>query len=156
VGFSVGGVLDPVSQVETPVFGQLLTIVATLLYFQVDGHHLVLLALGSSFQLIPPFGAHLGAPLLTDVTGLIQRTYDIGLKLAFPVMGATFLIHVTMGILGRLVPQMNILLTSFPITIAVGLLVLGLGLPFIALVFQDSIIGMESILWELLQELGHG
>jgi flagellar biosynthetic protein FliR len=156
VGFSVGGVLDPVSQVETPVFGQLLTIVATLLYFQVDGHHLVLLALGSSFQLIPPFGAHLGSPLLTDVTGLIQRTYDIGLKLAFPVMGATFLIHVTMGILGRLVPQMNILLTSFPITIAVGLLVLGLGLPFIALVFQDSIIGMESILWELLQELGHG
>jgi len=156
VGFAMAGVLDPVTQVETPVFGQLLTILATLLYFQVDGHHLVLLALGSSFQLIPPFGAHLGAPLLTDVTGLIQRTYDIGLKLAFPVMAATFLIHVTMGLLGRLVPQMNILLTSFPITIATGLLVLGLGLPFIALVFQDSIVGMESILWELLQELKHG
>ena len=156
VGFAMAGVLDPVTQVETPVFGQLLTILATLLYFQVDGHHLILLALGMSFQLIPPFGAHLGSPLLTDVTGLIQRTYDIGLKLAFPVMAATFLIHVTMGILGRLVPQMNIMLTSFPITIAVGLLVLGLGLPFIALVFQDSIIGMESILWDLLQELGHG
>jgi flagellar biosynthetic protein FliR len=156
VGFAMAGVLDPVTQVETPVFGQLLTILTTLLYFQVDGHHLVLLALGSSFQLIPPFGAHLGAPLLTDVTGLIQRTYDTGLKLAFPVMAATFLVHVTMGILGRLVPQMNIMLTSFPITIAMGLLVLGLGLPFIALVFQDSIVGMESILWDLLQELGHG
>ncbi|MEJ2230958.1 MAG: flagellar biosynthetic protein FliR [Nitrospirales bacterium] len=156
VGFAMAGVLDPVTQVETPVFGQLLTVLATLLYFQVDGHHLVLLALGSSFQLIPPFGAHLGAPLLTDAAGLMQRTYDIGLKLAFPVMAATFLVHVTMGILGRLVPQMNIMLTSFPITIAVGLLVLGLGLPFIALVFQDSIVGMESILWDLLQELGHG
>jgi flagellar biosynthetic protein FliR len=156
VGFAMAGVLDPVSQVETPVFGQLLTILATLLYFQVDGHHLVLLALGSSFQLFPPVGAHVGAPLLTDVTGLMQQTYDTGLKLAFPVMAATFLVHITMGILGRLVPQMNILLTSFPITIAVGLLVLGLGLPFIALVFQNSIIGMETILWELLQELGHG
>ncbi|PJA79372.1 MAG: flagellar biosynthetic protein FliR [Nitrospirae bacterium CG_4_9_14_3_um_filter_51_5] len=156
VGFSVGGVLDPVTQVETPVFGQLLTILATLLYFQVDGHHLVLLALGSSFQLIPPFGAHLGAPLLSEVTGVIQRTFDTGLKLAFPVMAATFLVHVTMGILGRLVPQMNVMLTSFPITISVGLLVFGLGLPFIALVFQDSIVGMEAILWDLLQELGHG
>ena len=156
VGFAMAGVLDPVTQVETPVFGQLLTILASLLYFQVDGHHLLLFALGSSFQLIPPFGAHLSAPLLTDAAGLMQRTYDTGLKLAFPVMAATFLVHVTMGILGRLVPQMNILLTSFPITIAVGLLVLGLGLPFIALVFQDSIVGMESILWELLQELGHG
>jgi flagellar biosynthesis protein FliR len=156
VGFSMAGVLDPVSQVQTPVFGQLLTILATLVYFQVDGHHLVLLALGSSFQLIPPFGAQLGVPLLHDVTGMMQRTYDTALKLALPVMAATFLIHVTMGLLGRLVPQMNIMLTSFPVTIAVGLLVLGLGLPFISLVFQNSILGMETILWDLLQEMKNG
>jgi len=78
VGFAMANVLDPVSQVQTPVFGQLMTVLATLLYFQVDGHLLVLLALGSSFQLIPPFGAHLSAPLLSDVTGLIQTTYQTG------------------------------------------------------------------------------
>jgi flagellar biosynthetic protein FliR len=148
VGFAMANVLDPVSQVQTPVFGQLMTVLATLLYFQVDGHLLMLL--------IPPFGAHLSAPLLPDVTGLIQGTYETGMKLAFPVMAATFLVHITMGLLGRLVPQMNVLLTSFPITISVGLIVLGLGLPFIALVFQQSVLGMEAVLWELLQELGHG
>ncbi|MEE9233354.1 MAG: flagellar biosynthetic protein FliR [Nitrospirales bacterium] len=156
VGFAMANVLDPVTQVQVPVFGQFLTVLATLVYFQVDGHLLVLLALGSSFQLIPPFGAHLGAPLLTDVTGLMQGTYETGLKLAFPVMAATFLIHTTMGVLGRLVPQINIMLLSFPVTIAMGLLVLGLGLPFITLVFQDSIVGLETTLWELLQELGRG
>ncbi len=156
VGFAMANVLDPVTQVQTPVFGQLMTVLATLLYFQVDGHLLVILALGSSFQLIPPFGAHLHAPLLPDVTGLMQRTYEIGMRLAFPVMATTFLVHVTMGVLGRLVPQMNIMLTSFPITISIGLLVLGLGLPFIALVFQQSVLGMEAILWELLQGLGRG
>lgn len=156
VGFAMANVLDPVSQVQTPVFGQLMTVLATLLYFQVDGHLLVLLALGSSFQLIPPFGAHLSAPLLPDITGLMQETYDTGMRLAFPVMAATFLVHITMGVLGRLVPQMNMLLTSFPITISVGLIVLGLGLPFIALVFQQSVLGMEAVLWDLLQELGHG
>ena len=71
-------------------------------------------------------------------------------------MAATLLVHVTMGVLGRLVPQMNILQTSFPVTISIGVIVLGLGLPFIALVFQQSVLGMEAILWELLQELGHG
>ena len=55
VGFGFANALDPVSNIQTPVFGQLLTILATLLYFSVDGHLLVLLALGSSFQLIPPF-----------------------------------------------------------------------------------------------------
>ena len=156
VGFGFANVLDPVSQVQTPVFGQLLTVLATLLYFQVDGHLLVLLALGSSFQVIPPFGAHLSGPLLPDVTELMQGTYDTGMRLAFPVMAATLLVHLTMGVLGRLVPQMNILLTSFPITISVGLIVLGLGLPFLAVVFQQSVLGMEAVLWELLQELGHG
>jgi len=78
------------------------------------------------------------------------------LLLALPVLAATFLVHVTMGLLGRLVPQMNILLASFPITISVGLIVLGLGLPFFSLVFQQSVLGLESILWDLLQELGHG
>ena len=156
VGFAMANALDPVSQVQTPVFGQLLTVLATLLYFQIDGHLLVILALGSSFQLIPPFGAHLSGPLLPDVTGLMQGSYEIGIKLALPVMAATFLVHVTMGLLGRLVPQMNILLASFPITISVGLIVLGLGLPFFSLVFQQSVLGLEAILWDLLQELGHG
>jgi len=156
VGFAMANALDPVSQVQTPVFGQLLTVLATLMYFQIDGHLLVILALGSSFQLIPPFGAHLSGPLLTDVTGLMQGSYEIGIKLALPVMAATFLVHVTMGLLGRLVPQMNILLASFPVTISVGLIVLGLGLPFFSLVFQQSVLGLEAILWDLLQELGHG
>ncbi|RMH36127.1 MAG: flagellar biosynthetic protein FliR [Nitrospirae bacterium] len=156
VGFGVIGMLDPVSQVETPVFGQLLTVLATLLYFQVDGHHLVLLALAASFQLIPPFAAHLGPPVLADVVQYLQDMLVTAVRIALPVMAVTFLVHLTLGILGRLVPQMNILLTSFPLTISAGLLVLGLGLPMIAIVFQDAVFGIERMLWTLLKDLGHG
>ncbi len=156
VGFGFAQAVDPATQLQTPVFGQLLTVFATLLYFQLDGHHLILLALGSSFALIPPFGAHLQAPLLVDIVQLMQGTMTTGLKLALPVIGVTLLIHLTMGLLGRLVPQMNVLITSFPITISVGLLVLGFGLPMMALILQQSILGMESVLWDLLKELGRG
>ena len=156
VGFGFAQAVDPATQLQTPVFGQLLTVLATLLYFQIDGHHLILLALGSSFSLIPPFGAHLQAPLLVDIVQLMQATMNTGLKLALPVIAVTFLIHLTMGILGRLVPQMNVLITSFPITISVGLLVLGFGLPLMAMILQQSILGMEEVLWDLLTELGRG
>ncbi len=81
---------------------------------------------------------------------------NTGLKLALPVIAATFLVHLTMGILGRLVPQMNVLVTSFPLTISMGLLVLGFGLPLIALIFQQSLVSMENVLWGLLKELGRG
>ena len=156
VGFGFAQAVDPATQLQTPVFGQLLTVIATLLYFQMDGHHLILLALGSSFQLIPPFGASLQAPLLVDIVQLMQGTMNMGLRLALPVIVVTLLVHLTMGILGRLVPQMNVLITSFPITISVGLLVLGFGLPLMALILQQSILGMEQILFDLLKELGSG
>ena len=156
VGFGFANALDPVTQIQTPVFGQFLTIFATLLYFQIDGHHLLLLALSSSFTLIPIFGAHLNPPLMVDIVQLVQSTLATAVKLALPVMGAVFLVHLTLGVMGRLVPQMNILLMSFPITISVGLLVLGLGLPLMGLIFQQAILGMENVLWELLKELGRG
>ena len=156
VGFGVASVLDPITQVQTPVFGQLLTILATLLYFQVDGHHLLLLALSSSFNLIPPFGAHLHPPLLVDMIQLVQGTLRTAVKIALPVMAAVFLVHITLGVMGRAVPQMNVLLMSFPITIMTGLFVLGLGLPLISIILQQAILGMETVLWELLNELGHG
>jgi len=156
VGFGFAQAVDPATQLQTPVFGQLLTVLATLLYFQLDGHHLILLALGSSFNFIPPFGAQVQPPLMVDMIQLIQEMMLTGLKLAFPVIAATFLIHLTLGILGRLVPQMNVLITSFPITISVGLLVLGFGLPLMALILQQSILGMEVVLWDILKELGRG
>ncbi|MCA9472419.1 MAG: flagellar biosynthetic protein FliR [Nitrospira sp.] len=156
VGFGFAQAVDPATQLQTPVFGQLLTVFATLLYFQVNGHHLILLALGSSFKLIPPFGASLHAPLLADITQLIQEMMHTGLQLALPVIAVTFVIHLTMGILGRLVPQMNVLVTSFPITISMGLLVLGFGLPLMAMIFQESIMGLEAIVWDILRELGRG
>ena len=45
-------------------------------------------------------------------------------------------------------------MTSFPITISIGLLVLGLGLLFVTFVFQGWLVGLETLLWNLLQELG--
>lgn len=156
VGFGFAQAVDPATQLQTPVFGQLLTVLAALIYFQIDGHHLILLALSSSFSLIPPFGAQLKAPVLVDIVHLMQGTMNTALKIALPVIAATFLIHLTMGILGRLVPQMNVLITSFPLTISVGLLVLGFGLPLMAMILQEAILGLEGILWDLLRELGRG
>ena len=156
VGFGVAVQLDPVNQVETPVIGTFLVVLASLLYFAVDGHHLILMALGSSFVLIPPFSGHLHPSLLTDGTQLMQNTFLLGLKLATPLMVSTVLVYLVLGILGRVIPQMNVLFLGFPLTISIGLLVLGFGLPLFALLFQQSILGLEGVLMDLLQEMGRG
>jgi flagellar biosynthetic protein FliR len=156
LGFAVAVQLDPVNQVEVPVLGSFLTVLMTLLYFVVDGHHLIMFALGSSFTLIPPFGAHLSASVVADGAMLMDDMFALALKLTLPIMASTFLVYLVLGIIGRVMPQMNILFTAFPITIGVGLMILGLGLPLFSLMFQQTIIGLEQVMVDMMKEMGRG
>lgn len=156
LGLSVAVQLDPVNQVEVPVLGSFLAILMSLLYFVVDGHHLLLFALGASFSLIPPFGAHVSRAILSDQVIVLHDMFVLALKLALPVMASTFFVYVVLGILGRVMPQMNVLFTGFPLTIGLGLLVLGFSLPLFSLLFQQSIIGLEEVMISLMKEMGRG
>lgn len=156
LGFGVAVQLDPVTQVEVPVLGSFLVIIASLLYFVVDGHHLLLLALGASFSLIPPLGAQLHPPLLVDAVQIMQQTFNFGIKLTLPLIATSFLIYLVLGILGRVMPQMNVLFLGFPLTISVGLLVMGFGLPLFSSLFQQTILDLEGVLLGLLEEMGRG
>ena len=156
LGFAVAVQLDPVNQVEVPVLGSFLTVLMTILYFVVDGHHLIIFALGSSFTLIPPFGAHLSASVVADGAMLMDDMFALALKLTLPIMASTFLVYLVLGIIGRVMPQMNILFTAFPITIGVGLMILGLGLPLFSLMFQQTIIGLEQVMVDMMKEMGRG
>ena len=156
LGFGVAVQLDPVTQVETPVLASFLVILASLIYFVVDGHHLMLLALGTSFSLIPPLHAAANPQLMEQATGLMQHSFNLGLKLALPVIAVTFLTYLVLGIIGRVMPQMNVLFTGFPLTIGLGLLVLGFGLPLFAGIFQQTILGLETTLIKLMEEMGGG
>ena len=60
---------------------------------------------------------------------LVIRTSDIfilGIRLAAPVMVALLLTRVTLGIMARAFPQMNIFMVSMPLNIGIGFIVLGL------------------------------
>ncbi len=156
LGFGVAVQLDPVTQVETPVLASFLVILASLMFFAADGHNMMLLALGTSFSLIPPLQAAAHPELLEEATSLMQQSFNLGLKLALPIMAVTFLTYLVLGIIGRVMPQMNVLFTGFPLTIGLGLLVLGFGLPLFAAIFQQTIIGLESTLIKLMEEMGGG
>ena len=82
--------------------------------------------------------------------------FALALKLTLPIMASTFLVYLVLGIIGRVMPQMNILFTAFPITIGVGLMILGLGLPLFSLMFQQTIIGLEQVMVDMMKEMSRG
>lgn len=131
MGLSVVQLFDPSTAHQTPLLGQFQTFLATLVFLSIDAHVVAVQAIAHSFEVIPPFGAGLSPALTDDVLRISQGMFVVALKLAAPVLATVLLVNLGMAVLGRSVPQINVFVLSFPITIAVGFVVLGGALPYV-------------------------
>jgi flagellar biosynthetic protein FliR len=124
MGFSFVQFLDPATSQSSSVSGSFLTQVATLLVFITGLHHQMILALVESYR-IAPLGQ--GVPLQTmGLVFLLGQLLAKGFQLAFPILAVLFLLDLIMGISGKFMPQLQLLQLSFPLKIALGLVLLGL------------------------------
>jgi flagellar biosynthetic protein FliR len=80
----------------------------------------------------------------------------VALKLAAPVFATLLIVNTILAILGRAVPQMNIFVMSFPITIGAGLFAMSLAMPFTLSLFEREFSNLIDTILGLLKALGHG
>ena len=125
MGFGMAQVVDPQSGAQVTVFSSLFQLVATLLFLNLNGHHLVLKALVESFATVPVGEFTLTSNTFSKVILLSGQLFVIGIKMAAPVMVVLFLSHVGLGLMAKFAPEINILIVSFPLTIILGVLFLG-------------------------------
>lgn len=137
MGLSGANVVDPMSQTQLPVIGQYFALFVTALILATGGHLAILGAMASSFHTLPVAAPIDFAGGIWAVVGLGGTLLWLGLRFAAPVIGALMISNAALGIMSRAVPQLNVLVISFPVQIAVGLFVLVGTIPLIALVFQD-------------------
>jgi flagellar biosynthetic protein FliR len=149
IGFSLGTVFDPVTRAQSPLLGSALNTLALVLFFSLDGHHLLLRGLAWSLDRVPagtlPTGWSL-APFV-DQFGTM---FVLGLTLAAPVVFALLLVDVGVGIVSRSIPQLNVFTLGIPAKIIVGLLVLAASLaamaPVMARVFETAFAFWQRLL----------
>lgn len=157
MGFSVVNVVDPTLGQETPLIGQFQMLMATLVFFGVNGHHEMIRALAESLRLVPPGTGAAGAGLLDGAVGAFAGTFVLGVRLAAPVMGALFLADVALAVVARAVPQLNVFVVGFPTKILLGFAVMLLALPALIGVLAGTF-GPDGELWawvlRMMQGLG--
>ncbi len=146
MGFSVVNVVDPTLGQETPVIGQFEMLLATLIFFGVNGHHEMLRALAQSLVVVPPGAGAAGPGMLEGVVGAFAAAFVLGVRLAAPVMAALFLADVALAVVARAVPQLNVFVVGFPAKIVLGFAVLLLALPGIIGLLADTF-GRNGELW---------
>lgn len=136
LGFSIVNILDPISQQQGPIIGNLQFLLALLFFLAMDGHHGLLLAVLDSFALLPVGKLALTTALERQVIDLAGEIFRLGLALASPLLAALFLVTVAMAAVSRAVPQMNIFIVGMPAKAAAGLALLAVLLPLYTAAFR--------------------
>lgn len=119
-GMQIASVLDPMTQTNQSLLGQLQYIIAILLFLFFNGHHYILIALYKSFTLIPLGQLTISLASVQTFTSLVNYIFIVGVQLSAPIIAILFLIDLSLGIIAKGVPQMNVFLTGMPLKSLVG------------------------------------
>ncbi len=154
MGLAMAQIVDPQSGVDATLMAQFYYFLSLLIFLSVNGHHWFFKAVVQSFRLLPPGGLDLHEGLYRYFVSLSGKMFLIGIKISAPVMAILILTQVAMGIIAKMVPQMNMLMTSFPLTIGLGMIFIGLSLellvPYLSGFFDESGKGMVMTLIPLM------
>lgn len=147
LGLTIANVIDPLSNEQVSIVGQLKLLIATLLFLGIDAHHVLLSAVADSFRMVPVLEFRANATLAITVSDtLVSELLDLGVRLAAPTMVSMMLTTVALGFLARAVPEMNIFVVGFSIRLMVGFLILALGIGGFAGVFAGLADDMAGLL----------
>jgi flagellar biosynthetic protein FliR len=128
-GFSFATMLDPVNGTNTAIAGRFHFILAGLLFFATNAHHILLSGLSDSFRIIPVGQMAMNPAVSSGVVDLFAALFTVAVRIAAPVVAAVFLADLALVIVARVVPQMNILMAGFPVKLGVGIVGMLIALP---------------------------
>src|SRR5689334_4302782 len=135
--------VDPTQGQQGVIVGNFLAVLGVTMIFATDLHHLVIAALNDSYSLFRPGEI----PIIGDVASLLSTTvagtFRIGVQLAAPFLVFGLLFNLGLGVLARLMPQMQVFFIGLPLSILLGLMILLLVLGAMMMTFLNY---FESVL----------
>lgn len=154
IGFRAGALYDPVSASNSSVLGRLWYLAAVVFFFTINGHHWLMTGLMHSFQVCPIGELVYNKTLASLAVDVIGAFFVMALQISAPVVAALILADVTMGLVGRSMPQMNLMLVGMPGKIMLGLGALALCSPLLANSFAEMLDQFHEYLAALLKAVG--
>lgn len=156
MGFGASEVFDALAQIENPLMGQYFNFIAVLIFLRINGFQKIFLGgVMKSMENVNCLLFLQRQNALSDyLLHAVGNLFLNAMIISLPVMGTLILIHITMGLLTKAAPQMNLLSEGFPITILTAFLILAVALPFFINTFEIILENGLSSFWMLLTEPG--
>ncbi len=150
IGFGIVNVIDPREGGQVSVLDRFYELAAVTVFLVLNGHHLLLRALGTSLRVVPLGGVAPAPGLAGQLMGMAGSMFVTALAVGAPLIAVLFLTDAAMGFVARTVPQMNIFIVGFPVKIAIGLFGIAVTLPFFVRTIDRLIPSIERDLLLLL------
>jgi flagellar biosynthesis protein FliR len=139
VGFSFGGLVDPMSGTQSSVLSQLYAMVGVLVFIAIGGDAWVIQGLARTYEAVPLLEApHVGS-LVEGAQLAFSGLFTAAIQVCAPVLVALVITDAALGMVSRVVPQINVFAMGFPAKVAVALLLIGASLPFAAGWLSDEL-----------------
>jgi flagellar biosynthesis protein FliR len=116
--------LDPTQNQQGALVGNFLTLLGITLIFTTDLHYLVIAALNDSYNIFKPGQLPLAGDVAQHITHVVAVAFRIGIQLSAPFLVFGLLFNLGLGVLSRLMPQMQVFFIGLPLSIMLGLLLL--------------------------------
>ena len=129
--------VDPTRGEQGAIVGNFLTLLGITLFFATDMHHLVIAALNDSYTLFEPGELPTAGDAAALITKMVSGAFRIGIQLAAPFLVFGLVFNIGLGVLSRLMPQMQVFFVALPLSILLGLVFLVLVLGAMMGIFLD-------------------
>jgi len=150
MGYSLVNILDPQTQVDTPVVSVFHQLAAFLLFLQMDVHHWILRAVANSFDYLTPGSLNLSRGFTAEVLHGLSSVLQTGLEISAPVLAATLVADVMLGFLGKASPQMPLMLLGPAIKSVLGLGLMVAAIRYWPQVFEHYFAGSMAFTERIL------
>tara|TARA_Y100001935_G_scaffold217449_1_gene189757 strand:+ start:210813 stop:211595 length:783 start_codon:yes stop_codon:yes gene_type:complete len=149
---SFANMVDSTTQKQNMVVGNILNMLAVMVFLMLDGDKIYLSAIAKSYQLIPATEAslHLAGPYMLEAATYL---FIVGVQITSPFLMVIFILDLALAIFARIMPQANMMFIAMPFKFGVGIAVLMMVLPYLPTGFEILFQNMFNYLGELLGEM---
>ncbi|MDP3548524.1 MAG: flagellar biosynthetic protein FliR [Phreatobacter sp.] len=144
IGFAMQ--VDPTQGQQGAVIGTFLSLIGVVLIFSTELHHLIIAAISDSFTVIRPGILPASGDAAQFLTTVMARSFLIAIQLSAPFLVFALVFNIGLGVLSKLMPQMQVFFVAMPVTIGVGFIIL---LLVVSVMMSHYMGSLEAVLGEI-------
>lgn len=144
-GLAFAQAFDPSQGTQGAMVSTFLSLIGALLVFETGLHHLALGAVSGSYVLMPPGGVLPTADMAELALTLAAGAFALGLQLSAPFLVFGLIVYAVLGVLSRLMPQLQVFFLAMPLNILSGFVLLMLVIGVMMSKFLDFFAEQMSV-----------